>query len=74
MSDIDFGNVAFPYSVIEVLQDDASYDGRNAPQDQTRESIRCIRQYFCDHQTTAISARRGVTIDSSMTPVDDFFS
>jgi hypothetical protein len=74
MDELRFGCIADFYTADETLVDDASYDGKNALQDQTRASIRCIRQYFNEHQTTAVLARRGATIDNSMPSIDDFFS
>jgi hypothetical protein len=74
MDELRFGCIADFYTAAETLVDDASYDGRNALQDQTRASIRRIRQYFNDHQTAAVPEKRGAIIDSSMPSVDDFFS
>jgi Trm5-related predicted tRNA methylase len=74
MEELRFGYVADFYTAAETLVDDASYDGRNALQDQTRASIRCIRQYFNDHQIAAVPEKREATIDSSVPSIDDFFS
>jgi len=74
MSEIYFGNVALFYSASDTLVDNASYDGKNVQQDQTRFSIMCLRKYFKEHCPGAPASTRSKTVLESNTPsVDDFF-
>lgn len=73
MSDVNFGNIAIFFSASDTLEPDASYDGRNAQQDQTRHSIACLRQYFKDHCPIKPIAKSKMVAENSAPLVDDFF-
>lgn len=75
MRDIDFGNIAVFFSAIDTLEPDASYDGKNARQDQTRQAIASLRVYFKEYcSTTPSVVKRGVVVESNASSVDEFFN
>jgi hypothetical protein len=73
MADVDFGNVALFYSAADTLVDDASYDGKNTQQDQTRRTIDCLRQYFKKQSPMSSVAFKKV-VEQTAPAIDDFFS
>ncbi|MNU01499.1 hypothetical protein D3C72_2449250 [compost metagenome] len=72
MSEIYFGSVALFYSAGDTLEPDASYDGKNARQEQTKRSIACLRNYFKEHSVAPTLSKR-TSIESAGSSVDKFF-
>lgn len=73
MIEIDFGNVALFYSASDTLEPDASYDGKNERQDQTKFSIACLRNYFKEHSVAPTLSKRIISNESAAPSVDEFF-
>lgn len=48
MSEINFGNVAIFYEVVDVLAPDATYQGDTARQKQTRSALMKISELFSE--------------------------
>lgn len=75
MADIYFGNVATFYSSDEIPVEDASYDGKNTRQEQTRFTILCLREYFREHGVKQKKTPEAKSVANGNAEfVDEFFS
>lgn len=73
MSEINFGNVALFYSAGDTLEPDASFDGKNERQDQTRFTVACLKNYFKEHSVAPARPKRVISSESAAPSVDEFF-